>query len=248
MMFGQIFKIGKYYRVDDWIHYLGYTLISSILISNIELINFVLSAIILAYAYSLNDYYDKKMKKKYFLVPLILYLLIIPFVSYSSFLISLSFLILFTLYSWPKVWLEGKPIISTITNSIGFTLIFLIPFQDIEKIINNYSFILLIFFLNTAAQLLHEIVDLKEDKKVKKITTTAYFGVRKSLIFFKTCLLFVILLSFFILRKFLLISLSSIFFSLYFIGRENVDIKVRKNFKTIGIIVGLIYILDLVRG
>jgi 4-hydroxybenzoate polyprenyltransferase len=248
MMFRRIFEIAKYYRVNDWIHYLGYVLLSSILVSNIKLINFITSAIILAYAYSINDYYDKKMKNKYFLAPLILYWLIVPFISYFSFIISLSFLILFTLYSWPKVWLEGRPIISTIANSIGFTLIFLLPFQDIEKIINNFSIILIIFFLNSAAQLLHEIVDFKEDKKINKITTTVYFGVEKSLIFFKICLLFVIILTFFILRKFLLISLSSIVFSLYFIGKKNVNVEIRKNFKIIGIIVGVVYILDLVRG
>jgi 4-hydroxybenzoate polyprenyltransferase len=242
-----IYNILKYYRVFDWIHYLGYVLLPSILVGDIKIINFVVAALLLAYAYSINDYYDKKIKKRYFLLPLILYFITVPLLSYYSFLISLLFLILFTLYSWPKVWFEGRPIISTIANSIGFTLIFMLPLDNIKQISNIFTLVILIFLLNTAAQLLHEIVDFRYDKKRRKITTTVYLGVNKSLIFFKVCLLLVILLSLLILKEFSLISLSSIFFSFYFLGIRKCDLKVRENFKTLGIIVGLVYMLDLLR-
>jgi len=245
MMFRQIFEIAKYYRVDDWIHYLGYILISSILVSNIKLINFILSAIILAYAYSLNDYYDKKMKKKCFIVPLILYWLFVPFISYFSFIISLLFLILFTFYSWPKVWLEGKPILSTLTNSIGFTLIFVLPINSIKILLEYYPLVMLIFTLNTAAQLLHEIVDYKEDKKIKKITTAVNFGIKRSLFLFKICLLIVIFISFLHFYKFLWISISSIIFATFFLRLKKVNKKIRKKFKFFGIMVGIVYLVDI---
>ncbi|MGC9014613.1 MAG: UbiA family prenyltransferase, partial [Thermoproteota archaeon] len=152
----------------------------------------------LAYAYSINEYYDKKMNKKYFLLPLLFsifsLLFLFPF-NLFSLVFSLLFLTLTTFYSWPKIWLEGKPIISTLTNGIGFTLLLILPFNSFQKIIKYSSFIFLIFLLNIAAQLIHEIVDYKKDKKINKVTTCVKFGIKNTFLSFKFLLLMIILIS-----------------------------------------------------
>jgi 4-hydroxybenzoate polyprenyltransferase len=236
-----------YFRIKDWFHYLGYVLLGSLLANSFNIFNFFAAASILAYAYSLNDYYDKKLNKKYFIIPFFLYIAILPFLSIFSILISISFLILFTIYSWPKVWLEGKPILSTLTNSIGFTLIFILPINSIKMILDYCPLVLLIFTLNTAAQLLHEIVDSKEDKKIKKITTTVRFGAKTALVLFKLCLLSAMIISALIFSKFPLISLSSAIFSLLFIPVTTINKKIRKKFRILGIIFGAIYIIEILQ-
>jgi 1,4-dihydroxy-2-naphthoate octaprenyltransferase len=100
--------------------------------------------------------------------------------------------------------------------------------------------------LNTAAQLLHEIVDFKKDKKISKITTTVKFGIKTSLFLFKSCLLVTILISLLFFQKFLLISLSSLVFSLYFLSIKKVKRTTRKIFKIVGIFVGILYMLELI--
>ena len=237
----------KCFRVKDWIHYLGYTLLSSILSNNLNIFNFFLTTFLLSYSYSINGYYDKKMEKKYFIIPLLLSILMFLFVSPFSISISLLLLLLPSLYSWPKVWLEGRPILSTISNSIGFTLLFILPFQSIREVLRYWSLILLIFILNTVAQLIHEIVDFKKDKKINKITTTVKFGIQTSIILIKSFLLIIILISFLLMKEFLLVSLSSIIFSIYFLRQERINNRIRKKFKLLGIFVGVVYLLDFIR-
>jgi 4-hydroxybenzoate polyprenyltransferase len=217
------------------------------LANSFNIFNFFAAASILAYAYSLNDYYDKNLNKKCFIIPFFLYIVFLPFLSIFSILISIFFLILFTIYSWPKVWLEGKPIISTIANSIGFTLIFVLPINRIKIVFQYYPLILLIFTLNTAAQLLHEIVDYKEDKKINKITTAVRFGAKSALFLFKVCLVIIMLISILIFQNFILISISSIIFSFIFLLIKKVGKDTRKKFKVLGIFFGIVYLLDLLK-
>jgi len=238
-------KVNKVYRISDWLHYLGYTLLGSVLSKDIKINTFLQTSFLLAYAYSFNDYYDKKLKRKHFLIPLILSLITLPFLRIWEVVISLLFLLIFTLYSWPKIWLEGKPIISTLSNSIGFTLLLILPFPNVAYVLDYFLFILLIFILNTAAQLLHETVDFREDKKINKVTTAVRFGTKNSLILFKICLLAIVLISFLLFNNFPFISLSSSIFSLWFSLIREVKRRTRKMFKLLGIIVGVVYLLNL---
>jgi len=233
------------FRIKDWVHYLGYTLIGSTLARNFNILNLIVTSFLLAYAYSFNDYYDKKTKKKYFFIPLIFYFILLPFLPTFSTLVSMLFFILFTVYSHPKTWLEGRPYISTISNSIGFTLLLLLPFQRATDVLAHFPFIIIIFLLNTAAQLLHEIVDYKEDRRINKITTTVKLGIRASLILFKLCLITTLSLAILLLLRSPLISLSTIFFSLLFIKINIVNKKIRRKFKEFGIFVGIIYLIEL---
>jgi len=233
------------FRVRDWVHYLGYTLIGSMLTRNFNILNLIVTSLLLAYAYSFNDYYDKKQKRKYFFIPLISYFILLPFLPTFSILMSIFFLILFTVYSHPKFWLEGRPYISTFSNSVGFTLLLLLPFQRATHVFDHLPFLILIFLLNSAAQLLHEIVDYKKDRKINKLTTTVKLGIRASLILFKFSLIATLLLAILLLWRFPLISLSTIFFSLLFLRIKKVDRKTRRKFKKWGILVGIIYLIEL---
>jgi len=237
-------------RVKDWLHYLGYVLLGCAISKNFNIFYFIISFFMLAYAYSINDYYDKKMNKKYFLLPLlfsIFSLLFLFSLNLFSFVFSTLFLTIFTFYSWPKVWLEGKPILSTLTNGIGFTLLLILPFNSFQKIIKYSSFIFLVFLLNIAAQLIHEIVDYREDKKMGKITTTLKFGRRTSTKVFKFLCFFIVVFSLLLLKNFPLIFLSTSFFSLYFFSIKKVKSRVREKFRNLGVLCGIIFFIDFIR-
>jgi 1,4-dihydroxy-2-naphthoate octaprenyltransferase len=117
--------------------------------------------------------------------------------------------------------------------------------NSIKIIFKYYPLVLLIFILNTAAQLLHEIVDYKEDKKINKITTTVRFGTKTSLVLFKLCLFLTMVISILISQNFILISISSIIFSFIFLLIKKVRKDTRKKFKILGIFFGIVYLLDL---
>jgi len=240
----EIQKILKYYRIKDWIHYLGYVLLGSVASKNFHWMNFWIASLMLAYAYSFNEY--SKHKKRYFLLPLIISIPFLYFLSNFQFFDYFSFILIFTLYSWPKIWLEGKPIISTFSNGIGFSLLFLFPFKSYKETFYFFPILLLLFFLNIGAQLIHEIIHYKMDKKIRKFTTCVKFGIKNSISLLRISLLIVIFLALFISKYFKLIALSTLTFSLYFFSSsyKKVDIKFRKRFKNYGIICGIFYLID----
>ena len=122
-------EILKIYRVKDWVHYAGYILFGSLISGNINYTNFLIAFFMLAYAFSLNDYYDKKKKDKLFVLPLLFSFIFLPFLNYIQLFFYFSFIVIFTLYSLPSTYLEGRPLFSILTNSIGFLFIFLLPFK-----------------------------------------------------------------------------------------------------------------------
>jgi len=243
-----MYNILKEYRVKDWFHYLGYILLGSLASRNLNFINFLLGFFMLSYAYSFNDFFDKKLKNKLFILPLLLSLIFLPFLSKLQLIFYFSFILIFTLYSWPVTYLEGRPLLSTISNSIGFLLIFFLPFINIEKLLQFLDFSLLLFLLNTVAQIIHEIVDYKEDKKNEKITTAVSFGHKNSISLLRLVLIVVFLLSLFLFSRFKFISLSTFLFTTYFLflSYRKVDSKFRKWFKCLGIVCGVTYLLELV--
>ena len=244
-----MYNILKEYRVKDWFHYLGYILLGSLVSGNLNLINFLLGSLMLSFAFSLNDYYDKKMKKKLFILPLLFSFLFLSFLSKFQLIFYFIFILIFTSYSCPSTCLEGKPVISTFSNGIGFLLIFLLPFTKLESIIKFIDFLLLLFFLNITAQIIHEIVHYSKDKKIGKTTTAVSLGIKSSILLLKLNLILIMLISLLLFSKLKFISLSTLFFSTYFLflSYRKIDIKTRKKFKHLGIVCGMIYLLDLIR-
>lgn len=212
----------------------------------------LLGVFLLAYAYSLNDFYDKLEKKKFFILSLILTFLLLPFFNYFQIIISVIFLIIVTFYSaYPFRW-KAKPFISSFCNGIGFTLIFLLGYFVTQSFnLNGILFTLLFFCFNMVAQFIHEIVHLKEDKKSNIVTTIVFYGERIGKIF---CFLFLLvslsinLFLFYIKSINIIFFIATLFFTIFFIieiYREKIDKKFRKRYRILGLIIGFIYYISL---
>jgi 4-hydroxybenzoate polyprenyltransferase len=245
-------NIIKFYRILNWYYYLGFILIGFSLKSmlNIDIVKHVLfGAFLLAYAFSLNDFYDNQQKKKFFVLPLIFSFLLLTFFNIFQIVLSIIFLIIVTFYSaYPFKWKE-KPFISSICNGIGFTIIFLLGYFYMPNLnLDGILFALLFFSFNMVAQFIHEIIHLKEDRKQKIITTTVLYGEKRIKIF---CNFFLIASTLITLYLFylkilnILFVIFTMFFTILFMFEINrkIDDRLRKNYKLFGILTGGLYFI-----
>ena len=247
-------NIIKVYRILDWFYYLGFILIGFSVNSqlDIDIIKYIfLGASLLAYAYSFNDFYDKREKNMFFILPLVLSFLLLPLFNYFQIIISLIFLIIVTFYSIYPFRLKAKPFIGSFCNGFGFTLFFLLGYFVIHVInLIGILFTLLFFSFNMVAQFIHEIVHLKEDKRSKIITTVVFLGEKniKRFCYFLLFIDFWIGIHLFLLKALNILSFLSIsFFTLFFIFQirnKRIDISTRKRYKFLGIIIGIILFLS----
>ncbi len=248
-------EINTIYRITDWLPFLGFALmgfalkVSHIDITNLKLLFFALifSSLLLSYAYSLNDYFDKGKKKKYFLLPLIFSVASLSLLNFSQILLGAIFLVLVTLYSFRRISLMKFPVVCTLTNSVGFMLIFIIGYTTQGGVtILGLVFFLLLAIYQTVSQLIHEKVHLKSD--IESGRRTSVFYLREKLIsLLRIMLLFTFPLSLFLLFKtdFILFAIACMLFSLFFfIKVDEIDKKIRKRYKLAGIVVGLFFLLD----
>jgi 4-hydroxybenzoate polyprenyltransferase len=247
-------SINKIYRISDWFYYLGFILIgislSSAITFNLKLLLLLFVGFsLLAYAYSFNNFYDKQEKKKFFLFPLFLFFISLFFLNWFQVSISFIFIFIFTIYSYPPIRLKSKPIFSTFSNSISFSLLFFLGSSFINF---NIFFLFLIFVcLNTTAQLFHEIIDYKEDKRRKDITTTVNYGPNFSKNLSISFLLFVAIISaalFYLQVVNIFFFVSSLIFVSYFYfktKKSKIDKKFRDKYRNFGILVGIIYFLSI---
>jgi 4-hydroxybenzoate polyprenyltransferase len=101
------------------------------------------------------------------------------------------------------------------------------------------------------AQFIHEVVDSRKDKKEGIITTAVLCGERRIKKFCYFFLLLSFLLSSYLLylkTVNLLFVITTFFFSFFFtvdIARSKIDKKLRKRFRTLGVVVGFIYLFSL---
>ncbi len=248
-------EINIIYRITDWLPFLGFALMGFALkISPVDIINLdfflfvlILPSLLLSYAYSLNDYFDEKKKKKYFLLPLVFSLILLPLLNFDQILLGAMFLLLVTFYSFRGTSLLKFPVVSTLANSIGFMLIFAIGYAIEEGVtILGLVFFLLLVIYQTVSQLIHEKVHLKSDIESGRRTSVFYLRGKLTL-----CLRAVLLLTFplalFLLFKtrFNLFAIACILFSLvFFIKVSQIDKNLRKSYKLAGIVVGLFFLLD----
>lgn len=248
-------NIIKIYRVLDWYYYLGFILIGFSLRSTLNLdiiIYILLGASLLAYAYSLNDFYDKHEKKKFFVLPFILSFLLFPFFNVIQIIVSLIFLLIVTFYSvYPFRW-KSKPTISSLCNGFGFTIIFLLGyFYKPTLYLDGVLFSLLFFSFNMIAQIIHEFVHIKEDKKNKIMTIAVFYGEKTGRYL---CYLFLLLSLFIVYYLFymkyigILFFVSVTFFITFFIRgiyKNTINDQFRKNYRILGILIGFIYFISL---
>jgi 4-hydroxybenzoate polyprenyltransferase len=244
-----------FFRAEHWYYYLGFLLLGSSIkkIWDLTLLkNLLLGGFLLAYAYSLNDYYDQQQRKKLFIIPLILSTFILPFFNFYQILLSLAFILIVTIYSVEPLRLKTKPCISSLLNGFGFISLFFIGYSTTFSFtFSGLLFGLLLFLYEMVAQLIHEIVDFKDDLKNRIMTTAVFIGKENTanickLIIFSTSVISLILLSLKIISSFSFFStLVFMVFNLYQITYKS-DVKVRERYRNSGIILGLIYLFDFI--
>ena len=248
-------KINAIYRITDWLHYLGFALVGFTLkISRIDAVNFKLfflilffSSLLLAYAYSLNDYFDEGKNKKYFLLPLVFSLILLPFLNPNQIIWAIIFLVFFTLYSVKEISLSRLPVAGTLVNTFGFLSIFMIGYMTKEGIaVLGIVFFILLAIYQTVAQLIHEKVHLEEDTAAGRKTSVFYLK-EKLTFLLRIMLLLTIPLALFLLLKtnFVLFAIACILFSLvFFVKADKVDRELRKRYKLVGMAAGIFFLLD----
>ncbi|MDI6826390.1 MAG: UbiA prenyltransferase family protein [Candidatus Aenigmarchaeota archaeon] len=244
-------KINEVYKVKAWYYYLGFILLGFFMNYSFSLTLLILllaGSFMLAYAYSFNDFWDKR-KKAYFVLPLVLSILIIPFLNQTQILLALIFLFIVTIYSAKPIRLKAKPFLSSFCNGIGFSVLFLLGYSVKSLDFRGFIFFLLFFCFNMVAQFIHEIVDLKEDRKNRIITTAVFLGEDKIKTTCYTFLLIAFLLSFYLFYLefvgfiFVLATLFFVLFFTYKIHKKKIDRRLRKEYKLFGLIVGVIYFI-----
>lgn len=253
--FFKYFRFFKVYRVNEWFHYLGFIILGLAFVNSLNFHNILilglLGSLMLGFAYSFNEFYDRNLKKKLFLLPFFLSIFLFPSLNFNQLLICLSFLFISFLYSYPKFRWKSKPIVSTLSNSVGFLLLFLLGIFSKPMLQYSVVLILLVFFcLNTVAQLIHEIVHYKVDKKNNIFTSAVIYGIEKIKRSIAMILTLTIIDSFllFLLFGFLLFFLSTALFSSYFllkIKKMKINESFRKEFRLAGILTGMVYLFSL---
>jgi 4-hydroxybenzoate polyprenyltransferase len=242
----------KIYRINNWFYYLGFVLLGANFqrAFSFPIVELIISTFSLAYIFSINDYFDKNLKQKYFILPLFFLIPLFPILNNLQKIILLIFSFLFTLYSTKPPRLKSIPIIGTLLNGIGFSLLFLFGYWYIPI---NFPllFFLLLIVLNCTAQLIHEIVDLKEDRKNKIRTTAILLGVRLTKIAIICLLLCNIPVSLWMFANneinliFLFANLLFSVFIIYKLLITPVNKRFRILFRNCGIVTGTIWLLSL---
>ena len=181
-----LIRLLDYFRVKDWLHILGIPTLGFVYNSNFNLLSvefvsiLLLGSLGLAFGYSFDANYDKfKSKSKLLpsLIPLIAGLIYASFLNATIFVLSVIAALIMTAYVIPPFRLKCIPIVVTISNSIGFSLLFLVGYAILSNL--NANVLLLATFIGIAsfpAQLVHEIAHFSRDKKEGLLTTPIKFG------------------------------------------------------------------------
>jgi len=210
----------QFFRVFDWVHVLGLTMLGFIFASgtNINPFRFIIalliSALYLAHGYSLNECFDVIIKHKPnrrnlfseslipFRVTMISSYVVLFLNGGISFLFSKHIFVLVLmgavfawLYSVPPLRLKEKPFLGILCNSLGFSVLFLIGFSSVKTIdAQAILMTVFIFLLFLPIQLIHEINDLEDDKTEGIDTIAVKFGVRTT--FYLITLFLIILIGY----------------------------------------------------
>ncbi len=180
----------KNYRIKDWFYLTGFFLLGYSLnkLGNFDFsifsLEFVVVSLSLAYAFSFNEIFEEyrnpsKAVKILLLsiVPLLLSVSILPLTSPEFQLPMSMFLFLFTIYSLPRFGLKSVPFISSLLNTIGFSLLFLSG-SGFNLDLYSTMFLFLCCSFQLVSQLVHEMEHLEIDKRYNAKTTAIFIGVR----------------------------------------------------------------------
>lgn len=244
----KVTKILTLFRFRDWIHYLGF-IVLGLVFGGFSINLFILlltSVALLSYAFSLNEVYDKGLKTKLFLWPLVISIILLIFLNLVQILFALIFIIIMTMYSYQFPRLKSKPIICTLCNAVAFPCLFAIGFFELG--ILNYNFIYffsILLLLSFVIQLIHELSDIDDDKINGVITTAIKFEEDKvRILLWLSLVIIMIITTLFLPSRYYLFSL--ILFIFYFVIRIKRDDwhRIRIEFKYIGTAIGIVIALS----
>ncbi len=261
----------KFYRIQDWIKVLGLVLIPCILFNaspaDIFKLLFI-SSLLLAYGFSVNDFFDFKCrgeenlvgrtykKEKYITILLLLvppltslYLSIVIFSTPFSHIFFVLDFLLFSFYSIPPFRLRDKKICDIICNSTMFPLIFVYSYFYFSSSLSSLFFFFFIIFTLyfTISEIIHQLSHFSKDETSGRISTAIWLGKRTSLKIINLIALANILFSLVFILFLPLFSIISLFFSILRVYRINSwksTFSQLRN-KIYGMEEGLIYVLFL---
>jgi 4-hydroxybenzoate polyprenyltransferase len=234
----------KFYRVKDWIKNLGIILIGILASENLNVniqkgtIALLLSSFLLAYVFSLNNYFDwklgrernyiselkikKRNKLALILLPLFLSLfLVLIFFIYEIRMVTafLLFSVLYTFYSLPprlkKSWKYSLFINAFCLGPLLLWIGYFSQTNNIHKTFFIFSFIYFSYLLTS--EVIHQISHIKRDKIAKIESFPIVFGIKKGVKLAQLIQFIVIVFSIILMllkQKLLLIPLAMIAFSL----------------------------------
>jgi 4-hydroxybenzoate polyprenyltransferase len=268
-------SILKFYRTRDWIKNLGITFIGILASENVNInlhkgiIALLLSSFLLAYAFSLNDYFDWKIgkeknymsrlkikkKKKIILILFPLFLSIFFLLTFfiDKLMILLAFFLfffLYTLYSSPprlkKTW---KYSLFANAFCLGIALFWIGYFSQVNHL--NKAFFIFSFFHFSyilTCEIIHQISHMRKDKIGRIESFPIAFGIKNGVQLAQSVQYAVIGFSLtwmLLQQKIFLISLSMMFFSMFRILKikkiNNISVASRLREKMYGMHEGLFY-------
>jgi 4-hydroxybenzoate polyprenyltransferase len=194
----------KFYRFSEWIHFVGFVFLGILFgarSSNPDFIHslevLIASSLLLAFAYSFNLLCDSELESSVKLSrkadlsrhPLQLLLSFLPGAialtliawSMETFLLGIVFLLVWALYSCPGPRLKAIPVLCTIANGAGFSILFLIGFAAVTRLSPaSLSLFCILVLLEMPGQLIHEVTHSNEDTQLADRTTAVQFGMKRS--------------------------------------------------------------------
>ncbi len=199
-----IIKYIRFFRVFDWIHLIGITILGYMYASGLAIfstqfwMSLLISALYLAHGYSLNQCYDHRLANKVQLkgnghIPfrraISLTYLVFMVNIFFAYRCSLSTLILVIfggligfVYSAPPLRLKGVPYWGFVCNSLCFVPLFLIGYVSAKKLdLSSFLLAVFVFLLFLPLDLIHQLNDLTEDGEQSCRTTAAACGIKKTL-------------------------------------------------------------------
>lgn len=194
-------KYLKFFRVSDWVHILGLTVLGFCFASEGKAVFYnvffalLVSSLYLAHGYALNECFDTIINSRYpqgNFIPfqtailfsyavLVLNLFISFHFSKNIFGLVIIGTILAWLYSAPPVRAKKKLFLGFLFNSIGFSILFLIGYASL-KMIDMRAILMTVFFifLFFPIELIHELNDFEKDRLGGINTIVVKFGMPAS--------------------------------------------------------------------
>ncbi len=197
----------KFYRVLDWLHFLGFTLLGILFAGPQDVLNpsrilivTAGSAGVLGYAYSFNDIFDRDLQSSHVnpqnskgsnrtkllllsVLPMLGSLILFSQSSPTVLVLSVLSFFLWTFYSYPIPRLRAIPMVCTFVNGVGLSALFLIGFAAVRPTsAGALLFFLALVLLMIPAQLIHEAAHWREDRSSGFSTTVVRFGTETAIL------------------------------------------------------------------